>query len=190
MSTSAPATGGSSIPGPSTGSAQLDRERRDLIESLRRHRFFLLHTVQNLSREQATTRPTVSELSLGGLVKHVAMTERQWARFAVEGPSAMTAGGDSVEGYTEWANGFKLLDGETLEQVLAEYAEVARQTDELVATAPDLDADQALPDAPWFEPGARWSVRRVLLHIIAETAQHAGHADILRETIDGQKTMG
>jgi hypothetical protein len=47
-----------------------------------------------------------------------------------------------------------------------------------------------LPIAPWFEPGARWSVRRVLLHIIAETAQHAGHADILRESLDGSKTMG
>jgi uncharacterized damage-inducible protein DinB len=186
MSTSAAATGGTSIPSPSSGERELTRERRDLLESLRRHRGFLLHTVANLSREQATARPTVSELSVGGLVKHVAMTERQWARFAVEGAAAMTGGGD----YAEWANGFRLLEGETLEQVLAEYAEVARQTDELVVTAPDLDADHALPAAPWFEPGARWSVRRVLLHIIAETAQHAGHADILRESIDGQKTMG
>jgi hypothetical protein len=37
---------------------------------------------------------------------------------------------------------------------------------------------------------SRWSARRVLLHIIAETAQHAGHADIIRETLDRQKTMG
>ena len=63
-------------------------------------------------------------------------------------------------------------------------------TDEVVAPIPDLESDHALPDAPWFEPGARWSVRRVFLHVIAETSQHAGHADILRETIDGQKTMG
>ena len=54
----------------------------------------------------------------------------------------------------------------------------------------DLDADYPLPEAPWFEPGARWSVRRVVLHVIAETSQHAGHADIIRETLDGQKTMG
>ena len=47
-----------------------------------------------------------------------------------------------------------------------------------------------LPETPWFEPGARWTARRVFVHIIAETPQHAGHADILRETIDGQKTMG
>ncbi|MEV5752899.1 DUF664 domain-containing protein [Actinoallomurus sp. NPDC052308] len=63
-------------------------------------------------------------------------------------------------------------------------------TDELLATLPDLDASWPLPDEPWFEPGARWSVRRVLLHVIAETAQHSGHADIIRESLDGAKTMG
>ena len=59
-----------------------------------------------------------------------------------------------------------------------------------MATLPDLDADHPLPDAPWFEAGARWSARRVLLHVLAETAQHAGHADIIRESLDGAKTMG
>jgi hypothetical protein len=58
------------------------------------------------------------------------------------------------------------------------------------ASLPSLDATQPLPEAPWFEPGARWSARRVMLHIIAETAQHAGHADIIRESLDGAKTMG
>jgi hypothetical protein len=67
---------------------------------------------------------------------------------------------------------------------------VARETDELVATLPDLDASHPLPEAPWFEPGARWSVRHVVLHVIAETAQHAGHAGIIRESLDGAKTMG
>ena len=50
--------------------------------------------------------------------------------------------------------------------------------------------DQPLPKAPWHEPGSRWSARRVLLHVIAETAQHAGHADIIRESLDGAKSMG
>jgi hypothetical protein len=67
---------------------------------------------------------------------------------------------------------------------------VAAYTDNLEATLPDLDVSHPLPPAPWFPPGARRSARRVFLHLIAETAQHAGHADILRETIDGQKTMG
>lgn len=55
---------------------------------------------------------------------------------------------------------------------------------------PDLDMSQPLPEAPWFEAGARWSARRVLPHVLAETAQHAGHADIIRESLDGAKTMG
>lgn len=83
-----------------------------------------------------------------------------------------------------------MLDGETLAGVLDDYAEVARRTDELVVTLPDLDAAQPLPKAPWFEPGAQWSARRVLLHIVGETAQHAGHADIIRESLDSAKTMG
>jgi len=82
------------------------------------------------------------------------------------------------------------MPGETLSGLLEDYAAAARQTDELLASLPDLDAAQPLPEAPWYEPGASWSVRRVLLHVIAETSQHAGHADIIREAIDGAKTMG
>ena len=83
-----------------------------------------------------------------------------------------------------------MTEGETLEGLLDRYAEVAAHTDQLVATLPDLDAAQPLPEAPGFEPGRSWSARRVVLHIVAETAQHAGHADILREALDGRKTMG
>jgi len=82
-----------------------------------------------------------------------------------------------------------MLPGETLAGLLAEYAEVARRTDELVASLPDLDASHPLPKAPWHEDTS-WSARRVLIHIIAETAQHAGHADIIREALDGAKSMG
>ena len=69
------------------------------------------------------------------------------------------------------------------------HEKVAAATDELVRTV-DLDATQPLPTAPWFPPNATRSARRVFVHIVGETAQHAGHADILRETLDGQKTMG
>jgi Protein of unknown function (DUF664) len=169
-----------------TGSTTLTRERADLIESLRRHRSFLRFTVRDLTDEQARQRPTVSALNLAGLIKHVAATEAGWARFAEGGAEAMNRNwGPDVQG-RHW----HLAPGETLAGVLGDYEEVARHTDELIGALPDLDTDHALPEAPWFEPGARWSARRVFLHIIAETAQHAGHADILRESIDGQKTMG
>ena len=162
-------------------------ERADLLASLARHRQFLRHTVRDLTDEQARQRTTVSELTLGGLIKHVALTERQWVSFIVTGPSAMSWENTDVGA---WSQGFRMLGDETLAGLLDRYAQVAAQTGELVATLPDLDAAQPLPEAPWFGPGARWSARRVLLHVIAETAQHAGHADIIRESLDGAKTMG
>jgi uncharacterized damage-inducible protein DinB len=161
----------------------MSQERVDLVESLRRHRYFLRFAVRDLTDEQARTCPTVSELTLGGLVKHVTATERQWAGFATGGAAGMAAVS------TDWAAGWTMTDDETLNGLLTAYEEVAAATDELAGTL-DLDQAYPLPEAPWFTPGANWSVRRVLLHVIAETSQHAGHADILRETIDGQKTMG
>ncbi|MEU5944762.1 DinB family protein [Micromonospora sp. NPDC047465] len=166
-----------------TTTEQLTGERADLVETLRLHRGFLRQTVAGLTDEQAATRSTVSELCPGGLIKHVTQVEQRWMRFAVGGAEAMNS--DPVD----WAGQFRMLDGETLAGLLADYDRVAAATDELVATH-DLDAAHPLPQAPWFEPGASWTVRRVLLHLIAETAQHAGHADILREAIDGAKTMG
>jgi hypothetical protein len=168
---------------------ELTRERADLLETLAVHRGFLRHTVQGLTDEQARRRTTASELTLGGLVKHVARIEAQWVDFVLTGPGAMASPTDEA-GYERWADGFRLLPDETLADVLAEYDEVARRTDDLVRTLPDLDVAQPLPEAPWFPPGATRSARRVFLHVVAETAQHAGHADILRETLDGQKTMG
>jgi hypothetical protein len=91
-----------------------------------------------------------------------------------------------VEAYEQ---GFVLLPDETLDGVLGEYAAVAAETDRLVATL-NLDDTYPLPPAPWFPQGATRSVRRTIIHIVAETAQHAGHADIIRESIDGSRTMG
>ncbi|MGN6791362.1 MAG: DinB family protein [Streptosporangiaceae bacterium] len=163
-------------------------ERADLLASLAKQRHFLRFTTRGLDDERAARRTTVSELCLGGLIKHVALTERQWARFIIEGPSVMAF--DPATAADTWADAFRMVDGETLAGLLEHYDQVAAQTEELVRTLPDLGTAQPLPDAPWFERGASWSARRVLLHIIAETAQHAGHADILREAIDGAKSMG
>ena len=163
-------------------------ERADLLETLANHRYFLRNTVRDLTDEQAAQCPTASELCLGGLIKHVALTERQWVGFILDGPAAMRPQGEGAP--VDWAGGFRMLEGETLAGLLEQYAQVARRTDELVATLSDLDVAHPLPEAPWFEPGARWSARRVLLHVIAETTQHAGHADIIRESIDGAKSMG
>ncbi|MGW6200724.1 DinB family protein [Kribbella sp. NPDC055110] len=172
-----------------TNEQTVSGERADILDLLGKHRFFLRHTAQGLTDEQASARPTVSELTVGGLIKHVTSVERHWAEFA--------QGKASTEPITEFTpemiaarqDEFRLVDGETLTDVLAEYEKVAAGTDELVRTL-DLDTSFELPAAPWQPPGVFWTGRRVFLHIAAETAQHAGHADIIRETIDGQKTMG
>ncbi|GAB2595991.1 DinB family protein [Kribbella endophytica] len=173
-----------------TNEQTLTGERADLLDFLAKHRYFLRHTAEGLTDEQANTRSTVSALTVGGLMKHVTAVEQNWADFARKG------GGEDVteieytpEFVAAWENKFRLVEGETLAGVLAEYEKVAAETDELVKTL-DLDASYELPSAPWQPPGVFWSVRRVFMHITAETAQHAGHADIIRETIDGQKSMG
>jgi hypothetical protein len=178
----------SGTPGDTT---TLTGERADLLATLAKARHFLRFTTRDLSDEQARQRTTASELTIGGLIKHVTAVEQNWAGFILHGPSVAPDFSAMTEAdYQNWSEGFRLLPGETLAGVLAGYAEAAERTGELVATLPDLDADHELPPAPWNPPGERWSARRALLHIATETAQHAGHADIIRESLDGAKSMG
>ncbi|WP_149824652.1 DinB family protein [Streptomyces tailanensis] len=168
-----------------------DTERADLLEVLANQRHFLRFTTRDLTDEEAGRRTTASELCLGGLIKHVTSVERSWVAFILNGPSAMPDFTAMTEAdQAEYAAAFRMQPGETLAGVLAEYDEVARRTDELVAALPDLNAAHPLPKAPWFDGDAHWSARRVLMHIAGETAQHAGHADIIRESLDGAKSMG
>ncbi|HEY3683363.1 MAG TPA: DinB family protein [Streptosporangiaceae bacterium] len=187
-----------------TSTATLDAERTDLLAELATMRSALAGATAGLTDAQAGERPTASALCLGGLVKHVASMEDQWARFITGDPAAMRfalpdgvtwadmAAGTARE-VPQWAidhqDDFGMRPGETLAGVLERYRRVAARTEEVVAAVPDLSAERPLPDAPWNEPGAVLSMRRVLTHLISETAQHAGHADILRESLDG-KTAG
>lgn len=165
-------------------------ERADLLEALDHHRTMLRRTARDLTDEQAGLRTTVSELCIGGIIKHVTSVERVWAAFIQDGRAAF---GDftamSDEDLARRADEFRMLPGETLAGVLAAYAEVAAATDALVRALPDLDVSHLLPAAPWWEPGGSWTARRVLLHVIGETSQHAGHADIIRESLDGAQSM-
>ncbi len=164
----------------------LSQERADLLETLAAHRYFLISATEGITEEQARLRTTVSELTLGGLIKHVAAGEEMWTDFIVNGPGRDW---DPAEPMDEWENQFRLGEDETLAGALAYYADIARATDELVRTV-DLDRSWPLPKAPWYTPGATRTARRAFMHIVAEIAQHAGHADIIRETLDGKKSMG
>jgi uncharacterized damage-inducible protein DinB len=163
-------------------------ERTDLVEALTTHRGFLCQTVQGLSDEQARLRTTTSELCVGGLIKHVSRMEQRWVDFIERGPDAI--GPADQAAMESHAAGFRMSEGDTLASLLDAYEQIARRTDSLVSELPSLDVSRPLPDAPWFKDGARWSARAAILHIIGETAQHAGHADIIRESLNGAKTMG
>ncbi|MFF5990254.1 DinB family protein [Prauserella flavalba] len=149
-------------------------EREALLGYLAQQRYVLCLAAYGLTDEQARATPTVSALSVGGLIKHVAATERGWL-----GTVLGRAPDDGAD--------FRMAQGETLADIITEYELVATETEEIVAGIDDLGRPVPVPEGvPWFphDVGA-WSVRWVLLRVIEETARHAGHADILRESIDG-----
>ena len=98
----------------------LDREREAVLEVLAEQRHFLLHTLQGLDQEQATTRTTASELTLVGLVKHLTSVERGWMDFIERGED-LEADQASPEALEHHARTFRLVGEETLESVLADY---------------------------------------------------------------------
>src|SRR3954453_9545068 len=117
--------------------AGMANEREELAATLDKHRGFLRYTVQGLNDEQAAQRTTVSELCLGGLIKHVAAVEAQWAAFIQEGPSAFAP--MTPESYEGHAATFRMQPGETLASIVEHYDDVAARTDDLIKTLPSLD---------------------------------------------------
>ncbi len=148
-------------------------ERQLLLGFLAQQRDGLRNAVFGLTEDESTRPASASELSVASLIRHMATGERGWMSMVQGGPSA----GDQ---------GFALAETDTVASLLDEYAAAAAETERVVA-ALGLDHPVAVPKGvPWFPDDVdEWSVRWVLLHLIEETARHAGHADIVRESIDG-----
>jgi uncharacterized damage-inducible protein DinB len=155
-------------------------EREGLLAYLDQQRQAIAVAAHGLTDEQARRQPTAGRLSIGGLVKHVAAVERSWMDTVLQ-RSRPTA--EAEAGYED---GFELRDDETLAGALADLEAAGRETEAIVAGIADLGQAVPVPDEPWFPRDVEaWSVRWVLLHLIEEVARHAGHADIVRESIDG-----
>jgi hypothetical protein len=153
-----------------------ETERAGLCEFLDMQREALIEKLHGVSDEDARRAPTLSSLSLLSLVKHSAIWERRWFHVVVAGRSFA---GEWPEVQAQDENAFRLTDDDTVESVVAYYREQIAASQEIVRTA-DLDAPCAWPE---IAGNLRW----VALHMIEETARHAGHADIIRETIDGSR---
>ena len=157
-------------------------ERDGLLAFLAQQRDALRFAVQGLTDEQAASKPTTSDLSLAGLIKHVARVERGW----IVGTMMQRELPEDSQ-VRNWADEHRLIEGETLASALELYAAVAEETEAIIGESGDLGRPVPIPKGvPWFPQDVEaWSVRWVLLHVIEETARHAGHADIIRESLDG-----
>jgi uncharacterized damage-inducible protein DinB len=153
-------------------------EQEGLLSYLAQMRYVLKLTAYGLTPEQLRAASTASTLTVGGLIKHCASTEEGWI--------ATIRGEKREVDYSAYEQNFRLADGETIEEVFARYDQIAAHTEKTVAEFGDLDHSVPVDDAPWNRPDVTsWSLRWVLLHLIQETARHTGHADIVRESIDG-----
>lgn len=162
-------------------------EHHALREFLSYQQSAFVAVAYGLTDEQARATPTVSALSIGGLIKHATGMQRSWMQRVAAAPNEPAADTRSFEErQKEYEDEYVMRPDETLTQVLEVYARQSESTLELVDAA-DLDAAVPVPrDAPWFPQDVdAWSVRWVFLHVISELARHAGHADIIRESIDG-----
>ncbi|MFF1460518.1 DinB family protein [Streptomyces sp. NPDC058330] len=155
-------------------------ERGALLAFVEAQRGAVRRSVLGLDEERAASRPTAGALSLSGLVKHLAEGELNWLRMAQQRPNEKRR----TEG--TWADSFQLVGDETVPQMLEFWSEVAAETEAFVRGVDSLDETFPLPEAPWFPKGARCSMRWLLLHLVEEFARHAGHADIVRESLDGR----
>ncbi len=139
-------------------------ERQTLLALLSYQRDSFTRKVSGVADGEATTTRVPSGTTLLWLANHMADAEITWVirRFAQSEDAAF---GDHAD---------------TLEQAVARYVMVCDETNRVVAAAPSLDAL-----CPRFDDEPAVNLRWILLHLLEETARHAGHADILRETIDG-----
>jgi hypothetical protein len=138
-----------------------------------------------LTDEEARATPTRSALSVGGILKHLATSWVTWERRAAQNRGQR--GWDlTEEDYAVFYASFALTDEETLEQVVERYDDA---TGALLAAVEALDPAAELLEAPapWFGRHEPTPVtgRVLVLHLIEEFARHAGHADIVREQLDG-----
>ncbi|MCV7227507.1 DinB family protein [Mycolicibacterium komossense] len=162
-------------------------ERQGLRDYLTQQQYAYHALAFGLTDEQARATPTVSALSIGALIKHATGVQRTWMQRVAAAPQAPPDDDRPTEQrQAEYVDEFVMKPDETLAEILTKFEAVNAETLRVTESA-DLSAAIPVPrDAPWFPKDIEaWSVRWVLFHMIEELARHAGHGDIIRESIDG-----
>ena len=169
------------LPLPATG------ERQTLLEFLRFNQNAFFAVAYGLTDEQARSKPSVSALSVGGLVKHAAGVQRGWMERVKAAPNFPPRDERPFEEQmASYEDEYVMRDDEALDQLLDG---LRRQNEETLRLFEEADWDTPVPvphDVPWFPQDVdSWTVRWVALHLIEELTRHAGHCDIIRESLDG-----
>jgi hypothetical protein len=169
------------LPAPATDERQL------LLNFLACQQNAFQAVAHGLSDAPARSNPSVSAQSIGGLVKHATAVQKSWTERVLAAPAFPEPDPRPVsEVMAEYADQHIMGTDESLAELLDGLG--AQNTETLRAfTETDLDAAVPVPrDVPWFPADVdQWSVRWVAMHLIEELSRHAGHADIIRESIDG-----
>jgi len=162
---------------------QLDvDEPTTLLQYLDYQRDTMLGKVEGLDQEQLGRRLPTSELTLAGLLKHLALVEDNWiqVRFLGRPESELEPWGDAPwDDDQDWE--FHSALSEPPDELVSLYRAACERSRQTVA-----GVDLASMSAGRNSDDKTWSLRWILVHLIEETARHNGHADLLREAIDGQ----
>jgi len=154
-------------------------ERTTLVGFLESFRSVLLRKAVGLGPSQLDTRVGVSTLTIGGLLKHMAFVEDHWFHHVLLGndyPDPWASVDWSAS--PDWE--FDSARDDAPDALLAQFETSVGRSRTALASAPDLDAPAAKESG-----GEATSLRWILVHMIEEYARHCGHADLIRESIDG-----
>jgi Protein of unknown function (DUF664) len=152
-------------------------ERETLEGSLDWYRAVVERKVDGLALDDAKRVSTPTGMAALGVVKHLGWVERGWFRetFAGEDVEAIDVDGDNTPE-------FAIDDDDTVQSVIRFYRAEVEESRRVCRDAPSLDALSA-KETPYRE---QVTLRWIMVHMLEETARHAGHLDLMRENIDGQ----
>ena len=141
----------------------------------------MLLKAEGLDAGQLATALPPSSLTLGGLLNHLALVEDSWFPDRFAGRPAHELWRD-VDWTADPDYEFRTAKDVDPDELRQRYREACARSREVVVAATSLDQLSARPG----RDGTHWDLRWILIHMIEETARHAGHADLIRESIDGQ----
>lgn len=155
-------------------------EIEQLVQYLDYQRETVLLKAANLADERMSWPHPPSELTLAGILYHLALVEESWLEVRFAGLAEREPWADvDWESDPNWE--FRTATSLAPEDVRRRYREACERSRIVVSEAAGLDQLSVQP----LRDGRHFSLRWVLLHLIEETARHAGHADLLREALDG-----